>query len=121
MELLSIYKCGKCGNIVEVLHVGGGPLACCGEPMQLLKENVTDAAQEKHVPVAEGQTIKVGSVAHPMEADHWIEWIQVINEERACRCFLDPGEDPKAMFDSAEPGARVREYCNKHGLWSAKI
>ena len=58
MELLSVYKCAKCGNMVEVLHVGGGPLSCCGEPMQLLTENTTDAAKEKHVPVAEGINVK---------------------------------------------------------------
>ena len=121
MELLSVYKCAKCGNMVEVLHVGGGPLSCCGEPMQLLKENTTDAAKEKHVPVAEGINVKVGSVAHPMEADHYIEWIEVINGERVCRCFLKPGEKPEAAFDSAEPGATAREYCNKHGLWKATI
>ena len=121
MELLSVYKCAKCGNMVEVLHVGGGPLTCCGEPMQLLKENTTDAATEKHVPAIEGNNVKVGSVAHPMEADHYIEWIEVINGERVCRCFLKPGEKPEAAFDSAEPGATAREYCNKHGLWKAKI
>ena len=83
MEKLSVFKCAKCGNIVEVMHVGGGTLVCCGEPMKELKENTTDAAQEKHVPVLEGSKVKVGSVAHPMQDDHYIEWIEVINGERA--------------------------------------
>lgn len=121
MELLNVCKCAKCGNMVEVLHVGGGTLSCCGEPMKVMAENSTDAAQEKHVPVREGQNIKVGSVVHPMEADHYIEWIEVINGERVCRCCLKPGEKPEAAFDSAEPGATAREYCNKHGLWKAQI
>ena len=121
MELLSVYKCEKCGNMVEVLHVGGGTMSCCGEPMKLMKENTTDAAQEKHVPVREGQTIKVGSAEHPMADDHYIEWIEIINDERVCRCFLKPGQKPEAAFDSAEPGATAREFCNKHGIWKAKI
>ena len=121
MERLSVYKCAKCGNIVEVMHVGGGVLSCCGEPMTELKENTTDAAQEKHVPVREDITIKVGSAAHPMAEDHYIEWIEVINGDRVCRKFMQPGEEPQAAFDSAEEGATAREYCNKHGLWAARI
>ncbi|HNV94106.1 MAG: hypothetical protein APG08_00133 [Candidatus Methanofastidiosum methylothiophilum] len=34
-EVGEIYKCEICGNIVEVLEVGGGELICCGEPMIL--------------------------------------------------------------------------------------
>jgi len=119
MEKLSVFKCSKCGNIVEVMHVGGGTLSCCGEAMKELKENTTDAAQEKHVPVRENITVKVGSVAHPMAEDHYIEWIEVINGDRVCRKFLKPGESPEADFDSAVPGATFREYCNKHGLWKS--
>ena len=122
MERLDVFKCAKCGNIVEVMHVGGGTLSCCGEPMKQLKENTTDAANEKHVPVLDGKDIKVGSVAHPMAEDHYIEWIEVIrqNGERVARCFLKPGEEPAANFKCAEPGVTMREYCNKHGLWKAE-
>lgn len=122
MEKLSVFKCAKCGNIVEVMHVGGGQLVCCGEPMKQLKENTTDAATEKHVPVLDGKTVKVGSVAHPMAEDHYIEWIEVIRNggERVARCFLKPGEEPSAEFKCAEPGVVMREYCNKHGLWKAE-
>lgn len=122
MEKLSVFKCAKCGNIVEVMHVGGGQLVCCGEPMKQLKENTTDAATEKHVPVLDGKTVKVGSVAHPMAEDHYIEWIEVIRNggDRVARCFLKPGEEPSAEFKCAEPGVVMREYCNKHGLWKAE-
>lgn len=120
MEKLSIFKCAKCGNMVEVLHVGGGQLVCCGEPMQQLKENTTDAAQEKHVPAFDGRLVKVGSVEHPMADDHYIEWIEVINGDTVCRQFLKPGEKPEVEFcPAAEPAAVAREYCNKHGLWKA--
>ena len=119
MEKLNVFKCAKCGNIVEVMHVGGGTLSCCGEPMKLLKENTTDAATEKHVPVLDGNKVKVGSVAHPMENDHYIEWIEVINGERVCRQFLKPGEEPAAEFGSAKSSSTLREYCNKHGLWKS--
>ncbi len=120
---LEVYKCGVCGNIVEVLHVGGGELVCCGQPMNLLIENTTDAAKEKHVPVVEkfsdGYKVKVGSVAHPMEDKHYIEWVQVIAGDKSYRQFLQPGSVPEAVFKLVEGSITAREYCNIHGLWKA--
>ena len=121
MEKLNVLKCNKCGNIIEVMHVGGGEVSCCGEPMKILRENTTDAAAEKHVPVFENGIVKVGSVAHPMEEDHYIEWIEVIDDKKVCRKFLKPGEKPEAPFECAKPGTTLREYCNKHGLWKAEL
>jgi len=120
-EKLQIYKCIHCGNIVEAIHEGKGELICCGEPMKLFKENTVDAAKEKHVPVLEttdnGIRVKVGEVAHPMEDDHYIEWIEVIEPDgKAYRNFLKPGEAPESEFCCVK-GSTVREYCNKHGLW----
>ena len=122
-EKLQIYKCEACGNIVEVLHGGGGELVCCGEPMKLLVENTVDAAKEKHVPVIEkvdgGVKVKVGSVAHPMEESHYIEWVEIIADGEAYRQFLNPGEAPEATFCIKAEQITVREYCNLHGLWKA--
>ena len=122
-EKLEIYKCEKCGNIVEMVHGGKGELVCCGEPMKLYAENTTDAAKEKHVPVvaASGGTIKVtvGSVAHPMEDKHYIEWIEVIADDKAYRQFLTPGAAPEATFSLDAASFSVRAYCNLHGLWRA--
>ncbi|MFC1571433.1 desulfoferrodoxin [Candidatus Margulisiibacteriota bacterium] len=109
--------------MVEVIHLGGGELVCCGQPMQLLVENTTDAAKEKHVPVIEktdcGVKVKVGSVAHPMEAKHYIEWIEVIADGAAFRQFLKPGDKPEAEFCVDAKQITAREYCNLHGLWKA--
>jgi len=122
-EKLQIYKCEVCGNIVEMLHAGAGQLVCCGQPMTLFKENTTDASKEKHVPVIEktatGFKVKVGSVAHPMEAAHYIEWIEVIADGQAYRKFLNPGEAPEATFEIKAEKVTAREYCNLHGLWKA--
>ena len=122
-EKLQIYKCEACGNIVEVLHGGGGELVCCGEPMKLLVENTVDAAKEKHVPVIEkvdgGVKVKVGSVAHPMEESHYIEWVEIIADGEAYRQFLNPGEAPEATFCIKADQITAREYCNLHGLWKA--
>ncbi len=119
-----VYKCEICGNIVEVLHAGKGQLVCCGKPMVLMKENTTDAAVEKHVPVIEasetGITVKVGSTAHPMEEDHYIEWIEVEHGHNCHRHYLAPGEPPVASFPvPSTDGLTVRAYCNLHGLWKA--
>ncbi len=120
---LEVYKCDVCGNIVEVLHAGGGELVCCGQPMKLLKENTVDAAKEKHVPVVEktanGVLVKVGSVAHPMEEKHYIEWIEIIADGKAYRQFLSPGQTPEATFNVAADSVTAREYCNLHGHWKA--
>jgi len=123
IALNQIYKCDVCGNIVEVVHAGGGELVCCGQPMKLLQENTTDAAQEKHVPVIEKSgnkvTVKVGSVAHPMVEEHYIEFIEVIADGKVYRKFLKPGEAPEATFEITANKLIAREYCNLHGLWKA--
>ena len=120
-ERLQVYKCEHCGNMVEVLHGGGGELACCGEPMVLLTENTVDAAREKHVPVVEkidgGVKVSVGSVAHPMEENHYIEWIELLADGKAYRQFLEPGDAPEATFDIEADQVFAREFCNLHGLW----
>ncbi|MFZ4440658.1 MAG: desulfoferrodoxin [Syntrophales bacterium] len=116
-----IYKCEVCGNIVEVLHGGAGELVCCGQPMKPMKENTTDAAKEKHVPVVEkvagGVKVKIGSAAHPMEEKHYIEWIEIIADGKAYRQFLAPGQVPEAIFPVEATNFSAREYCNLHGLW----
>jgi superoxide reductase len=122
-EQLQVYKCDVCGNIVEVMHGGGGELVCCGQPMKLFKENSVDAAKEKHVPVvektADGFKVKVGSVAHPMEEKHWIEWVELIVDGKVYRQFLKPGQAPEATFCIKADKVAAREYCNLHGLWKA--
>lgn len=118
-----VYKCDACGNIVEVMTGGGGELVCCGESMKLMAENTVDAAKEKHIPViaatAEGITVKVGSVAHPMDAKHYIEWIEIIADGKSYTQFLNPGEAPEAKFKVEAKQLTARAYCNLHGLWKA--
>lgn len=124
-QQLEVYKCDICGNIVEVLHGGDGELVCCNEPMKLMKENVVDAAKEKHVPVIEktttGVKVKVGSVAHPMEEKHHIAWIEIVADGQVYRQFLKPGQAPEAVFDIKATAITAREYCNLHGLWKAGL
>jgi len=120
---LQIYKCEICGNIVEVLHEGQGELVCCGQPMVLLSEKTEDQGNEKHVPVIErterGVKVKVGAVTHPMEENHYIEWIQVIADGRVYRKFLNPGDSPEAEFAITPEEFEAREYCSVHGLWKS--
>lgn len=124
-ELMGIYKCGKCGNIVQVLHNEKPPVMCCGEVMDRLVENTVDAAVEKHVPVVEaidgGYTVKVGDVAHPMTADHYIEWIELSSEDNMFvqRQMLKPDSEPVATFKTDAQKVVARAYCNLHGLWKS--
>ena len=122
-QRLQVYKCAICGNIVEVLHVGSGELVCCGQPMDIQVENTVDASKEKHVPVIErtaaGTKIKVGSVPHPMEERHYIEWVQIIADGYAYRIFLKPAGQPEGTFIADLGTITAREYCNLHGLWKA--
>ncbi|MBN1386207.1 desulfoferrodoxin [Candidatus Woesearchaeota archaeon] len=121
-ELNEIYKCNVCGNIVEVVHASVGQLVCCGQPMQRLEPNTVDASGEKHVPVLEktekGIRVRIGSVAHPMEAAHYIEFIEVLSEGKVYRKYLKPGDAPEAEFGISQADF-AREYCNLHGLWKS--
>ena len=115
-----IYRCTVCGNVVEVLNPGA-MLSCCGQPMKLMKENTTDAAKEKHVPVIEpiegGYRVKVGSVEHPMLPEHYIQWIELLTPTDVLRHELQPGEKPEVIFLTDAKEVSAREYCNLHGLW----
>jgi superoxide reductase len=123
-EQNQVYKCSICGNIVEVLQRGDGELVCCGQPMNLLVENTVDASKEKHVPVIEktknGFKVKIGSAPHPMEALHYIQWIELIADGKSYKEFLKPGMKPEAEFCIKANKVIAREHCNLHGLWKAE-
>ena len=117
-----VYKCNSCGNIVEVLHAGTGELVCCGQPMVKMEEkNQEEGLTEKHLPVVEANEqkvkVKIGSVAHPMEEKHFIEWIEIETDNGCFRKFLKPGDTPEAEFELSAANFQVRSYCNIHGLW----
>ncbi len=122
-EINQIYKCEICGNIVEVVHAGVGQLVCCEQPMKLMEAKTEEQGYEKHLPVVEktekGIKVKVGSVPHPMEEQHYIEMIEVITNNGILRKFLKPGEHPEAEFKVDEI-KEAREYCTIHGLWSKR-
>lgn len=123
-EQKQVYRCSSCGNIVEVMSEAAGTLTCCGKPMDLLKENSRDAATEKHVPVIEkienGYKVTVGEVNHPMQDDHFIQWIELVTETGILREYLHPGQAPVATFYTEAKEVYAREYCNLHGHWRSK-
>jgi len=113
-----IWKCNVCGNIIEILHEGADSLVCCNQPMNLLEEQLEDPEKgEKHVPVIEGNKVKIGSVEHPMTDEHYIEWIEATSESglAPCKKFLKPEDKPEAEFPFTPISAR--ELCNLHGVW----
>jgi len=138
--LNEVYKCAICGNIVEVVHASGGTLVCCGQPMNLMKENADDSAsKEKHVPIIIGKLgkkVRVGIKKHPMEEKHYIEWVEAEgfhesnsnnvetsgvpskgDGKQTSKVFLKPGDKPEVKFGFKIIGARA--YCNLHGLWKS--
>ncbi|MBN2241709.1 MAG: desulfoferrodoxin [Acidobacteria bacterium] len=121
----SIYYCKKCHNIVESLWNGKAPIMCCGEAMQELVGNTVDAAVEKHVPVIERDgnkvTVRVGSVPHPMEKDHYILCVEVLAGDKVYRHDFKEGDTKaEAVFTIEEADIVAREFCNLHGLWQTK-
>ena len=118
-----IWKCNVCGNVIEVLHEGADALVCCGEPMNSMNVKTEEEGNEKHKPVIdvdeEGIVVRVGSVSHPMDDGHYIEWVEISTAKGTAKKFLKPGEAPVAKFpvkvDVSEVSARA--YCNVHGLW----
>lgn len=118
-------KCEKCGNIVAVVKETGIPVMCCGEKMKEIIAGAVDASQEKHVPIykMEGNKVivSVGDVEHPMQEEHYIEWISIQTKHGNQRKVLTPENKPIAYFwisDDDEIEA-VYAYCNLHGLWKA--
>ena len=122
--MLEVMKCNVCGKIVIVVHDGAGISVCCNQPMERQIEKAEDQGKEKHLPVVEktgkGILVKVGSVPHPMEGEHYIEWIEVTSGNYLHVRGLSPGELPEAEFPVSSTDVKVRSYCNKHGLWSNK-
>lgn len=120
---LEIYKCGVCGNIVEMYHAGGGTLVCCGQDMAYQGEKTADSSTEKHVPVIEkiegGFKVTVGSTLHPMVEEHYIQWIELIAGDKVYTEFLSPGMKPEAVFMVEAQAVEAREYCNLHGHWKS--
>jgi len=123
-KLNEIYKCEICGNIVELANVGGGELVCCGQPMKLQEEKSEDSSTEKHVPFIikedDKVTVKVGeNTEHPMMEKHYIQWIELLADDKVYRRFLNPDDKPEAVFYLKADKVSAREYCNLHGLWKS--
>ena len=122
---LRFFKCEHCGNIIALVKDKGVPVFCCGQKMTELIPGTVEAAHEKHIPVytVEGDTlnVKVGSVTHPMQDVHYIEWIALETKNGYQMKELNPGDAPEATFKLADGDevVAVYGYCNLHGLWRA--
>ncbi len=121
----AFFKCALCGNIVELVDNGGGPLSCCGQAMAALTPNTVDASQEKHLPVATRAdgvlVVEIGSAPHPMTAEHHIAWVVVAQGHTTCRKALDVDGQPRAEFCIGDGPATIYAYCNLHGLWATEL
>jgi superoxide reductase len=122
-KLFGIYRCNVCGNMVEMIKVGKGQLVCCGEQMELLEEQEKEMGFEKHIPIVEktekGFKVKVGEIAHPMEESHYIEWIELLVDDKIYRKYLKISDIPEAEFCLSGKNIKARAYCNIHSLWKS--
>lgn len=126
MNNSKFYICPRCGNVLEVVQNGGMAPQCCGHEMLELKPNSVDASGEKHTPAVTIHDsiveVNVGSINHPMEEIHWIQWVQLNTNKGSYRKRLNPGEAPKVLFQlNNEKPLVVYAYCNLHGLWQAEL
>lgn len=120
------YICRHCGNLVGMINNSGVPMVCCGEKMQALEANTTEAAGEKHIPAVtvDGGNVKVtvGEVKHPMQPEHYIQWVYVQTEKGGQRKSFKPGDEPTATFSVVDDKVvAVYAYCNLHGLWAVEL
>jgi superoxide reductase len=122
-----IYRCSKCRAVFEALSnckCKECRILCCSQPLELLKGKTEEEGREKHVPVVENGNVtrvRIGSVPHPMEKEHFIEWIEIETGGIARRKFLRPGQEPEAEFCICGKSGKIsaRALCNVHGLWKA--
>ena len=126
MKNSKFYICAHCGNVIEMVHNAGVPVMCCGQKMDELIPNTVEASGEKHIPAVKVHDdvveVNVGSVNHPMEEVHWIQWVQLVTDQGSQRKHLNPGEAPNVKFSlGGEKPLAVYAYCNIHGLWKAEL
>ncbi len=124
---VKFYRCEHCGNIAVKVVDSGVPLVCCGESMVELVADSVDAATEKHVPkvTTEGGHVhvNVGSVDHPMQPEHYIQFICLVKDAGYEIHPLQAGEAPATDFylGEGEVAREVYEFCNIHGLWKLSL
>jgi len=126
MKNTKFYICPDCGMVIETVHDSGIAPSCCGMKMDVLVPNTVEASGEKHIPAVtvDGSvvTVNVGSVDHPMQDAHYIEWVQLVTERGSQRKYMNPGDAPKVTFQLAEDHpVAVYAYCNLHGLWKTEL
>ena len=126
MKNSKFYICAHCGNVIEMVHNAGVPVMCCGQKMDELIPNTVEASGEKHIPAVKVHDdvveVNVGSVNHPMEEVHWIQWVQLVTDQGSQRKHLNPGEAPNVKFSlGGEKPLAVYAYCNIHSLWKAEL
>lgn len=118
------YKCPICGNVIGLIDGDINHMMCCGRKMELLVANSEDAAVEKHVPVYERVedeiVVKVGSIEHPMDKDHYIMWVAQVSDNQTTRVRLYPEQGTVVRFKYI-PNSTIYAYCNKHGLWKTEV
>ena len=122
---VTFYRCEHCGNIIIKIVDSSVPVVCCGEKMKELVAGSVDAAVEKHVPVVKKEDgivrVSVGSVEHPMTAEHYISHVVLETDAGIQIAELHPEDKPEAVFSLVKGAGIITAYayCNLHGLWKS--
>lgn len=124
MKEVAFYRNDATGSVVVLAGAQGKELVLDGQKYDLLVADSVDAAKEKHVPALQKidnvLEVEVGSVEHPMQDKHYIEWVALVTDDKVDIRYFKPGQKPKAVFDAGDHGV-VYAYCNLHGLWKEEF
>lgn len=117
---MKLFKCKKCGKVIEIINEGANNTICCDEQMIEIVPNKSDGAKEKHVPYISidgcNVNVKIGETCHPMNEEHYIEWIACCYDDLVVKKYLKPQDKPEAVFEYRD-NMKIYSYCNLHGLW----
>ncbi len=120
---MKFHVCKTCGNLITKIVDSSVPVVCCGKAMDEIVAGSVEASEEKHIPVyaLDGNKVfvMVGDVEHPMQKEHFIQWIAIETEKGSQIKYLSPEEKPAASFTigSDDKLLTVYAFCNLHGLW----
>ena len=110
------YVCPICGNAVH--STGNALVSCCGITLPPLE---AEEADEDHAITMENvEDEHFITVHHPMTKQHYISFVAFVTSDRTQTVKLYPEGNAQTRLQLRGKGC-LYYYCNRHGLFNAKI